>query len=445
MPLRLRRIIYWSFIALFLLVAPILVLYSMGYRYHWGKNRIEATGLIMLDGMPRDATVRIDGVIRAQRLPARIGGLGENEYTIRIEREGFHPWEQRVVVASGRTTLATDVLLFRDALPTLELALAAARPAISADGAWLAFSRRLASLEELWIMDLSTGTRTLALRTSGTPNPRAQTAGLTFTWSPRDATLLVITASDAFTIDPHDARHPRSLATALPRRPSAITWELGSAHALVATVDGRLQRISLLTGRTAALAATVPEGPFAVARGSLFTAAERALTVTAIDGGASKTIATEAATITSFVDLRGSVLTAEAAREHRILDIELTTGNVRTRTGYGLRRSARDDVAIWNESTFELWGESGDPPRPRILARRDAPIVGAAWHPNAPYILLATGTDITAVDTRIPTRAPVALASFDDLTAIATDRIGTTLWIIGRRGTTSGLWALPLK
>ncbi|MDP3771007.1 MAG: hypothetical protein Q8R16_01770, partial [bacterium] len=98
MPLWIRRIIYLSFIALFLLVAPILALYSMGYRYHWGKHRIERTGLLVVDGEPRDAIVRIDGAVRAHGLPARIGGLGENEYTVRIERDGHIPREERVTV-----------------------------------------------------------------------------------------------------------------------------------------------------------------------------------------------------------------------------------------------------------------------------------------------------------------------------------------------------------
>ncbi|MDO8599050.1 MAG: PEGA domain-containing protein [bacterium] len=441
MPLVLRRIIYWSFIACFLLVAPILALYSMGYRYHWGKHRIERTGLIVLDGMPRDATVRIDGEIRAQRLPARVGGLGENEYTIRVERDGFHPWEERVLVTSGRTTSATDMLLFRDALPTLELDGPITRTTVSADGQWLAFSRRQESFEELWIVDLTSTKRTIALRTpivnsSLVPRP----SPLAFTWSPRNATLLVTTASAILTIDPHDVRLPRSLSNLLPRRPSTIAWELGSGNALIAAVDGRLLRISLLTGRTVTLPVPAPAGPFAVARGSLFTVTTRALTVTTIDGGATNVISTGDATITTLVDLQGSVLAAET--DHQILDIALTTGNVRTRTGYGLRGHVRDGVVAWHGTPFELWEESGDPPQPRLLARRDTPIVDAAWHPNAPYVLLATAHDITAINRNVPNRPPVTLAMFDDLQTVAIDRTGATLLIIGRRGTTEGLWSL---
>lgn len=434
MPLWLRRIIYWSFIILFLLVAPIISLYSMGYRYHWGKYRLERTGLIVVDGTPRDATVRIDGVVRAQRLPARIGGLNENEYTVRIERDGFHPWEQRVFVASGRTALATDIFLFRDASPTLELAGTITRSTVSADGAWLAFTRRLESLEELWIVDLSTDARTLAFRSADR---------ITFSWSPQDATLLVTTASDVFTIDPHDARRPRSLSSAFPRHPSSVTWELGSANALVAVIDGRLRRVSLLTGRAVPLSVVAPNEPFAVARGLLLTAVDRALIVTKIDDGTSRTIDTGGASITSFVALRGSVLTAETGGS--ILDIELTAGNVRTRTGYGLRMNTRHSITAWFGSIFESWEESGDPPQPRLLARRDAPIIDVAWHSKAPYAFIATARDITAIDRAVPTRKSVPLATFEDIRAIAISRNGASLLIIGRSGTTEGLWTLPLR
>ncbi|MBI4449525.1 hypothetical protein HY634_00540 [Candidatus Uhrbacteria bacterium] len=447
MPLWIRRIIYLSFIALFLLVAPILALYSMGYRYHWGKHRIERTGLLVVDGEPRDAIVRIDGAVRARGLPARIGGLGENEYTVRIERDGHIPREERVAVVSGRTTFANDIRLFRDAPPTLEFAGTIASAQTSADGQWLAFTRTADVYEELWLMSLREGPPQLTLRFPHNSRFQIPNSRFRLAWSPRNATLLVTTPSDTIVIDPNHPQQPRSLIPLLPPRVSTIAWELASTNALIARSEGRLSRLSLATERSVTFRAPAPEGPFAVARGTIYATLGASMVAIPIDGAPHTVIATvpDGSSITAFTDLRGTLLEAETKNPDRLLTIATTTGTVRMRTGCCRRLPEGRNVELWHANAFELWVESGDPPLDRLIARRENPIIDAVWHPHTPYIIIATAHDVTAMDHRASAYPTTLLAPFDTIQSIAIHPDGDDLTVIGRRGTEEGLWMLPLR
>jgi len=446
MPLWLRRIVYLSFIALFLLVAPVLALYSMGYRYHWGKHRIERTGLLVVDGEPRDATVRIDGAVQDNRLPARLGGLGENEYTVRIERDGFHPWEQRIGITSGHTTSIPNVRLFRDTQPTLALAGTIAHAAVSADQRWLAIIRSTESFEELWLWNLEADERTLVLRTPKLPSSLFPLPS-SLSWSPRHATLLVRSASDAIAVFPDRTPTTRSILRLLPGRPTTIAWELGDDRTLVASVERRLFRVNLTTGRTIALAIPAPEGPFALARGTLFAAGGGRILALPTDGQTPKLIATlpEQTSVARFTDLRGTQLDAETTEPTQLLTIGTTDGNVRTRSGFGLRWTRERDAALWHGETFELWAESGTPAQPRLLVRREAPLIDAVWHPEGRHVIFATAREVAVLELGPSTHPATPLATFDHIRVVVAPPDGNTILIVGRRGTEEGVWRLPLR
>ncbi|MDO8463500.1 MAG: PEGA domain-containing protein [bacterium] len=448
MPLWLRRTIYVSFMAVFFIVAPLLALYSMGYRYHPGKHRLERTGLIVVDGGPSDAVVLVDGEVRATRLPARVGGLGENVYTLRVMRDGYHPWEQRVAVVSGETTFATDVHLFRDASPSLLVRGTITTYTASADARFGAAIRADAGFEELWIHDLKDGTRTLVLRT-----PQDARRAMEVIWSPRDARLLVRTATDVLVIDPRAPHEPLALARILDAAPDTAQWELGSGDAVIATTAGRIFRISVDSGRAIPLPIAIPETPFAVSRDALYTTVRTAhgntLQRIPTNGDPTTTVATLATdlALTRFLDLRGTTITVETDAPRRTVTVNTTTGTITVREGFDFRRSPYDATAArWFTETFELWTEEHDPPTERLLVRRDAPLVDALWLPGTSSLIVATAKDVHALARDSAGEASTTpLAAFDGIRGITVQQDGSTLFIAGERDGASGLWELPLS
>jgi hypothetical protein len=445
-PIWIRRIIYLLFIGCFLLVAPLLALYSMGYRYHPDKHRIERTGLILVDGTPRTTRVLIDGVERAIRLPARIGSLIPNTYSVRVERKGYHPSMRQLTVSGGRTSFFTGFSLFHDTDPTIVHDGTIHAFSSSSDGTWAAYILRAEGLEELWLIDLSTDEQSLIARSPLPSDDGTEPTALT--WSPRDSVLMVRTANDAFIVDPADPRTREPIADLLPHAPSVLSWELDSSAAIIAESAGRLFRLHRATGRVTVLPIDLPKAPYALARGTLYTVDDTSVVAIPTNGSQKKTIAQlpRTATVSAFTNLSGAALSLEVTRPDRSLTIVTSTGSIAIREGGHLRSSPRDPKTIlWFANAYELWAE-GDAIGTRLLERRETPLVDAVWHPKKTHAILASERDVTAIPLDpASTTLPITLATFSSITSLAVTTDGSVLYIAGDRNGRTGLWHLQLQ
>lgn len=118
MSLRLRRIIYLTFIVLFIVITPLIILYTSGYRYNFKKNKIQKTGILILKSKPKEATIFLNDKIRKEKTPAKISNLLPDDYLVKIEKENFHPWQKKLTIKSKLTTFAENIILFKKSLPT---------------------------------------------------------------------------------------------------------------------------------------------------------------------------------------------------------------------------------------------------------------------------------------------------------------------------------------
>ncbi|OGY49245.1 MAG: hypothetical protein A3D39_03045 [Candidatus Buchananbacteria bacterium RIFCSPHIGHO2_02_FULL_39_17] len=116
MNLKYRRILYLSFFAIFLAIAPALIIYSTGYRYNFKKNKFEKTGILYLDSMPKGAEIYFDEKYQGQT-PARFSRLLPDQYLVEIKKNGYSFWQQKLEIKSNLTTFKRDVILFKKNLP----------------------------------------------------------------------------------------------------------------------------------------------------------------------------------------------------------------------------------------------------------------------------------------------------------------------------------------
>lgn len=123
-----RSILFLLFCASFLLIGALLLFYAQGYRYHFAKQRIELTGQITIETMPKGARVLLDGkapLSLQQKItnqsevhtPVRLQNILSGQYTVTIEKEGYHALEKRVTVTPGRSFLITGVQLVKKGTP----------------------------------------------------------------------------------------------------------------------------------------------------------------------------------------------------------------------------------------------------------------------------------------------------------------------------------------
>ncbi len=112
MSLALRRFTYLSFFLLFFILAPLLIFYSLGYRYNFNSNLIEKNGAFFIKSYPRNSNISIDQKKSKYKTPAQITNVKPGEHFIEISKEGFINWHKKLNVKTGETTFIEDVALF---------------------------------------------------------------------------------------------------------------------------------------------------------------------------------------------------------------------------------------------------------------------------------------------------------------------------------------------
>lgn len=155
-----KRVIFSLFTLLSAVILTALVIFfAQGYHFSRKTGKIEKTGLLVLTSNPNGAPIFLNGHLTdATNTTIK---LAPETYQVKIEKEGYIPWEKKLVVAEGLVTVA-DAALF-PALPELRplTFFGAENPVLSPDGTKIAFLASAPEKAGIWILNLST--QTLAL------------------------------------------------------------------------------------------------------------------------------------------------------------------------------------------------------------------------------------------------------------------------------------------
>lgn len=117
MTINTRRFIAAGFIIAFVICAPILILYTAGYRYNFKKSQLQATGALVLTTKPTGASIQLNETVLTEKTSARLNNILPDEYQITLTKENYYPWTKKMTVNSQQTTFAENILLFRRGEP----------------------------------------------------------------------------------------------------------------------------------------------------------------------------------------------------------------------------------------------------------------------------------------------------------------------------------------
>lgn len=110
-----RHLVFGLFVAVFLLVCPLLVLYALGYALRPGSEQgLVKTGLVSIATNPPGASVYLENRRYTRRTPTILRGLLPGQYTIKLLLKHHRPWVQVVPIEEEKATVLDTVLL----LPT---------------------------------------------------------------------------------------------------------------------------------------------------------------------------------------------------------------------------------------------------------------------------------------------------------------------------------------
>jgi len=111
-----RLILFLIFLILFILIGPVVVLYSQGYRFDFEKKSLTQTGGFFLKALPKQAEIYInDKLVKKTDFffgSALVENLLPKRYKVTVKKEGYHPWEKELEIKEKKVTEAKNIILF---------------------------------------------------------------------------------------------------------------------------------------------------------------------------------------------------------------------------------------------------------------------------------------------------------------------------------------------
>lgn len=118
MTLRTRRILFFLLLGVFLVLAPLMVVYSLGLTVNFQKKVLEQTGSIFIKSKTPQTSVFLNGTLIKETSffsgSALLTGVAPGTYLIRIEKAGYQPWSRIMTVSPSLVTELRSVLLLQN-------------------------------------------------------------------------------------------------------------------------------------------------------------------------------------------------------------------------------------------------------------------------------------------------------------------------------------------
>ena len=153
-----RRLFFALTIVFFLLISPIAILYTSGYRYDFDNKSLQKIGMIIIKTTPENADIYLNDQYVANKSPYKESSLFPDTYNVKISRDGYNSWEKSLTVKSKLVTWISYARIFLLDPPTRTVAerLEPADFALSPNYNKLAYVASDLSGPELWVTDIET-------------------------------------------------------------------------------------------------------------------------------------------------------------------------------------------------------------------------------------------------------------------------------------------------
>ncbi len=116
---KLPKFVFPIFLTLFFLAAPALIFFASGYRFDSKTGQVSRVGIIIVDGEPRDTHVYLNDELVDTRLPLKQKGVQPGIYDIRLTSGGHHDAWFRRDLRSGESMVISPIFLLLTSIPEL--------------------------------------------------------------------------------------------------------------------------------------------------------------------------------------------------------------------------------------------------------------------------------------------------------------------------------------
>ncbi|MFA6131250.1 MAG: PEGA domain-containing protein [Patescibacteria group bacterium] len=442
MSIGIRRLIFAFFLVFFAIMAPILVLYTAGYRLNISDGILTRTGVLSVETTPKGAAIFLDGEDTGEISTIIFKHLLPGEHLLTISKEGYHAWEDTIEISEGLTTTINHLLLFLENDPTLTFKKQISAIAPHPSGSLVAYTVDSIDLRELWLYDSSNQIQTQLLQT-----PIATAVDeITIDWSSEGTYLLFSDAKGGIKKIYQSTGEEISLPT-IAQEADFLSWHPSDDRILTVVHGEAVTQIDLTNGREA-----------------LVSEADSSLTL--LD-----------ASILSFVDngtyvelrqLIGAQQNLIALLPRSAYDVALRDGQylVLTNASHGfllLDLTADQPILLESRGTLFDWLDSESAllwsdgyeinlytptsHETTFILRQSETITNIVWHPSGDAILFSTAHALRAIDRYLlgTERQMTTLLEGANLERVWMEKHGKYFYFLGTNQDETGLFELPLR
>lgn len=117
---RTRTFLFFSLAVLFLVITPLTVFYSLGWRMDWQEIKIIQPGAFYFKVWPKNCYIYLDEKLAKKTDflfgTAFVDNLPAKNYEVEIKKEGFQIWEKNLEIKERGITSAKNIILFPEKL-----------------------------------------------------------------------------------------------------------------------------------------------------------------------------------------------------------------------------------------------------------------------------------------------------------------------------------------
>lgn len=127
-----RHWLFRSFVLVFIIMAVLIVPYALGYKYTGTGVKLQKTGMFVIDTEPSGAKIYLNNKLqtsnikifkseqnKALRTPIKLSHQNPGTYKVRLELDGYWPWDKELTINPSETTYLEDVRFFKRNLPQI--------------------------------------------------------------------------------------------------------------------------------------------------------------------------------------------------------------------------------------------------------------------------------------------------------------------------------------
>jgi hypothetical protein len=413
-----RKALLFFFIALFVILLPIILLYAFGFRWDSETERLTRTGLITVKSFPEDTSIYLNGDLIQNKTPVDIPGLLPGDYEVELLSKKYWPYFKKIKVEADRVTRMEDIRLFPKA-PKIKSILHPSEISaffLSPTGQQILFFVKDSTEENLYLLDVGRKTLKALYRL---PSEYVKQLNLAkASWSTNENFILLQTEDLNFVLSLDLPSSSFVLDDVLGFKPNRVKMGRSRGSELYLLKDGFLSRFDLKNRVTKEMSlekiSDFEPSHFGIVflqadTGEVFRANKEGRGVKRLgkfrgyqDKGPLKWQSTDKAFL-AFDRSKWAALDAEG--NFYVLEPSFYHPAVR---GFQFSLSG-EKILFWND--YELWileevlpeeGGSGSPKYKReLIFESEIPIQEALWSPDESYVYLVTHRKVYALEVNV--------------------------------------------